>query len=118
MCIDFLSNWNRSPISHGGERISITKCSGGFFETESDISFISSGRPSMDRTSVAFDYSDSAPSRFSTSSESSFTSLPFQPKWTDLNNLNDFSSVSDESCRTPCSWSSQNLVSIYYLYLY
>ncbi|XP_022952249.1 U-box domain-containing protein 35-like isoform X1 [Cucurbita moschata] len=99
----------KSPISHGGERISITKCSGGFFETESDISFISSGRPSMDRTSVAFDYSDSAPSRFSTSSESSFTSLPFQPKWTDLNNLNDFSSVSDESCRTPCSWSSQNL---------
>lgn len=100
----------KSPFSHGGERTSISKCSGGFSESESDISFVSSGRPSTDRTSsVAFDYSDSAPPRFSTSSEHSFASLPFKPKWTDLSNLNDFSSVSDESCRTSCSWSSQNL---------
>ncbi|KAL0561062.1 hypothetical protein IC582_001480 [Cucumis melo] len=100
----------KSPYSHGGERTSISKFSGGFSESESDISFISSGRPSTDRSSsVAFDYSDSGPPRFSTSSEHSFASLPFKPKWTDLSNLNDFSSVSDESCRTSCSWSSQNL---------
>ncbi|XP_011658581.1 U-box domain-containing protein 52 isoform X2 [Cucumis sativus] len=100
----------KSPYSHGGERTCISKFSGGFSESESDISFISSGRPSTDRSSsVAFDYSDSGPPRFSTSSEHSFTSLPFKPKWADLSNLNDFSSVSDESCRTSCSWSSQNL---------
>lgn len=56
---------SRSPFSHGGERTSISKCSGGFSESESDISFVSSGRPSTDRTSsVAFDYSDSAPHDF------------------------------------------------------
>jgi len=108
----------RSPYSHGGERTCISKFSGGFSESESDISFISSGRPSTDRSSsVAFDYSDSGPPRFSTSSEHSFASLPFKPKWTDLSNLNDFSSVSDESCRTSCSWSSQNLVSILWMVL-
>ncbi|XP_038887897.1 U-box domain-containing protein 35-like [Benincasa hispida] len=100
----------KSPFFHGGEKNSTSKCSGGFSESESDISFVSSGRPSTDRTSsVAFDFSDSGPPRFSTSSEHSFASLPFKPKLIDLSNLNDFSSVSDESCRTSSSWSSQNL---------
>ncbi|XP_023529600.1 U-box domain-containing protein 52-like [Cucurbita pepo subsp. pepo] len=99
----------KPEISQGVDRTSISKYSGGFSESESDISFISSGRPSTDRTSsVALDY-ESAPLQYSNSSDQSFASLPFKPKWTDHNQLNDFSSVSDESCRTSFSCSSQNL---------
>ncbi|CAN6573746.1 unnamed protein product [Malus baccata var. baccata] len=81
---------------------------GGFSESESDISFISSDRASTDRaSSVMYDYMDRG--RLSTSSDQSFGSMRQGPKFAELNFLQDFSSVSHESSRTSSSWSSQNL---------
>ncbi|XP_024008625.1 U-box domain-containing protein 52 [Eutrema salsugineum] len=77
---------------------------------ESDISFASSGRPSADRSSFTYDLPESArTSRMSTSSEQSIGSHRLGIKFTDLGYLNNSSTVSDESGRTSCSYSSQSL---------
>jgi len=80
-------------------------------QESSDLSFISSGRPSVDRSSFTYDLPESArTSRMSTSSEQSIGSHRLGIKFTDLSYLNGSSSVSDESGRTSCSFSSQSLV--------
>ncbi|KAF5466214.1 hypothetical protein F2P56_016161 [Juglans regia] len=80
-------------------------------ESDTDISFISSGRPSTDQMSPSlYDFSDSAPtSQFSTSSDQSIGSIRLGPKFNGPNFLHDLS-FSQESSRTSSSWSSQNLV--------
>ncbi|KAF2590153.1 hypothetical protein F2Q70_00040133 [Brassica cretica] len=76
----------------------------------SDISYISSGRPSVDRSSFTYDLPDSArTSRMSTSSEQSIGSNRLGIKFTDLGCLNNASTASEESGRTSCSYSSQSL---------
>ncbi|KAL0799671.1 hypothetical protein Bca101_054846 [Brassica carinata] len=77
----------------------------------SENSFISSGTPSsVDRCSFTYDLPDSArTSRMSTSSEQSIGSHRLGIKFTDLGFLNNSSTVSEESGRTSCSYSSQSL---------
>ncbi|KAK7837947.1 hypothetical protein CFP56_020575, partial [Quercus suber] len=77
-----------------------------------EISFISSDRPSIERLSpTVYDFTDSGrTSRLSTSSDQSFQSIHLDAKFSDLSFLHDISSFSQESGRTSCSWSSQNLV--------
>nr|XP_023894111.1 U-box domain-containing protein 34-like [Quercus suber] len=76
-----------------------------------EISFISSDRPSIERLSpTVYDLTDSGrTSRLSTSSDQSFQSIHLDAKFSDLSFLHDISSFSQESGRTSCSWSSQNL---------
>ena len=78
----------------------------------SENSFISSGTPSSaDRCSFTYDLPDSArTSRMSTSSEQSIGSHRLGIKFTDLGFLNNSSTVSEDSGRTSCSYSSQSLV--------
>jgi len=80
-----------------------------FSETDTDISFVSSGRPSIDHNSTMFiDLTDSAPnSRISNASDHSIGSMRLGIRFTDKNALHDFSSISEDSGR--CSCSSQNL---------
>ncbi|XP_013709774.2 U-box domain-containing protein 52-like [Brassica napus] len=77
----------------------------------SENSFISSGTPSSaDRCSFTYDLPDSArTSRMSTSSEQSIGSHRLGIKFTDLGFLNNSSTVSEDSGRTSCSYSSQSL---------
>ncbi|KAG5387062.1 hypothetical protein IGI04_038532, partial [Brassica rapa subsp. trilocularis] len=77
----------------------------------SENSFISSGTPSSaDRCSFSYDLPDSArTSRMSTSSEQSIGSHRLGINFTDLGFLNNSSTVSEESGRTSCSYSSQSL---------
>ncbi|KAM7254323.1 hypothetical protein ACFE04_032005 [Oxalis oulophora] len=84
-----------------------------FSDTDTDISFVSSGRPSSDRpSSVALDYCDSArTSRISTSSEQSIGSMRFGLKFPDQSPFHDFSYISQDSART--SSYSQNTGSMY-----
>ncbi|PON87654.1 Serine/threonine protein kinase [Trema orientale] len=84
---------------------------GGFSDTDTDISFVSSDRASTDRpSSVLYDYMDPGRnSRLSTSSDNSFGSFRMGPKFTDLSLLHDVSTISVESGRTSCSFSSQGL---------
>ncbi|KAM5579795.1 U-box domain-containing protein 52 [Rosa sericea] len=100
----------RSPFARGGGGFTNGRMSGGFSESESDISFISSDRASTDRaSSVMYEYIDQGRGgRLSTSSDHSFGSIPIAPRFGDLNSMNDFSMVSDTSL-TSSSWSSQNL---------
>lgn len=75
---------------------------------DSDISFISSGRPSVDRSSFTIDFPESGrSSRMSTSSEQSIGSHRLGIKFSDPNESSTFS---EESGRTS-SYSSQSLVS-------
>lgn len=69
-------------------------------DPDSDISFVSSGRPSTERTSFVFyDHSDSFhPPRLSTSPDSS--SIHSKHKFTDPNSLHGFSSASYDSGHT------------------
>lgn len=98
----------RLGLTRGG--FSNGRISGGFSESESDISFISSERASTDRaSSVTYDYMDTNRGRLSTSSDQSFGSMRQGPKFADFSSLHDFSSVSHESNLTSSSWSSQNL---------
>lgn len=85
-------------------------------ESDPDISFVSSGRPSTDRSSsVALDFIDSClNARLSTSSETSFGSIRSGQKFNDLSSLHEFSSFSHDSARTSFSGSSQNLVWIHF----
>jgi len=78
---------------------------------DSDISFISSGRPSVERSSFSLDFPESArTSRMSTSSEQSIGSNRLGIKFSDPDFLNESSTFSEESGRTS-SYSSQSLVS-------
>ncbi|KAJ8760157.1 hypothetical protein K2173_011013 [Erythroxylum novogranatense] len=86
----------KSPFSRVGRGI-ITRSTMDFSESESDISFVSSGRPSTDRpSSVGFEYIDSGP-RLSTSSGSSYGSIRSGPKFVDLSSQQDLSPFSYES---------------------
>ncbi|CAD5317602.1 unnamed protein product [Arabidopsis thaliana] len=76
---------------------------------DSDISFISSGRPSVERSSFSLDFPESArTSRMSTSSEQSIGSNRLGIKFSDPGFLNESSTFSEESGRTS-SYSSQSL---------
>jgi hypothetical protein len=104
---------HRPPITRGGKGLhASTKAYSDMSESDTDISFISSGSPSFDRMSpLAYDFTDSGrTSRLSTSSDQSFASIRLDGKLTDLSFLHDFSSISQESGRTSSSWSSQNMV--------
>ncbi|GFP82819.1 U-box domain-containing protein 34 [Phtheirospermum japonicum] len=87
----------RSPFSRG--RGYNAKMFGDLLESDTDISFVSSDRPSTDRVSgVLFDSIDSCrTSRVSTSSESSFGSMRSGTKGSELSSFTDFSSSSIES---------------------
>lgn len=83
-----------------------------FAESDTDISFVSSGRPSSACSSSIYDYIDSGrTSRISTSSDRSFGSNRLGLKFNDPSSLD--MSFSQESCRTSCSYSSQNMVSTF-----
>lgn len=110
---------NRSPLARGGSKGGINGRLGGLdlSESDTDISFVSSGRPSTDRMStynnMIYDSMNSAPnSRNSTASSSdlSFVSsrLGAVGKGIDISPFHEFSSTSFESERTSCS--SQNAV--------
>ncbi|CAN6571049.1 unnamed protein product [Malus baccata var. baccata] len=98
---------SRYAYTRGGG-FSNGRISGGFSESESERSFISSDRASTDRaSSVMYEYMDRG--RLSTSSDQSFGSMRLGPKFADLNFPQDFSSISHESNQTSSSWSSENL---------
>ena len=104
--------WNRSPFGRGGRGYNY-KSFADVLDSENDISFVSSGRPSTDRSSYAYDFSDSAPpSRLSTSSETSFGSVRGGHKVLDLSNLQDYSPFSPDSARTSVSGSSSLVSSL------
>lgn len=87
----------RSPFLRGKGYTG--KWVGDLSEADTDISFISSERPSTDRVSgVLFDNFDSCrTSRVSTSSDSSLGSIRSGAKGSELNSLTDFSSSSLEN---------------------
>ncbi|KAM0956411.1 hypothetical protein COP2_025299 [Malus domestica] len=98
---------SRYAYTRGGG-FSNGRISGGFSESESERSFISSDRASTDRaSSVMYEYMDRG--RLSTSSDQSFGSMRLGPKFAELNFPQDFSSISHESNQTSSSWSSENL---------
>ncbi|KAJ6878527.1 hypothetical protein NC652_032139 [Populus alba x Populus x berolinensis] len=70
--------------------------------SETDISFVSSSRPSTDgMSSVTYDFMDSgATPRFSTSSDTSFASIHSGPKFFSSNYHHGFSSISQDSGST------------------
>lgn len=86
-----------------------------FLEPDSDISFISSGRPSTEHSlPMAYDFIDvSQPARLSASSELGYGSQSLGIKFNDRIS-HEFSSISQECSEsgTSCSFSSQNLVSL------
>ncbi|KAA8541518.1 hypothetical protein F0562_022670 [Nyssa sinensis] len=93
----------KSPFARG--KGTSVKLYGELSESDTDISFVSSGRPS---TASLYDNMDlSRTSRLSTSSDHSFGSLRLGPKWTEISSLHDVSSPSLASGRTSCS--SQSL---------
>ncbi|KAG8653199.1 hypothetical protein MANES_06G178700v8 [Manihot esculenta] len=100
----------KSPFERAGRAFNV-KSFAELMESDPDISFVSSGRPSTDRSSsVALDFIDSClNARLSTSSETSFGSIRSGQKFNDLSSLHEFSSFSHDSARTSFSGSSQNL---------
>ncbi|KAL6504053.1 hypothetical protein OROGR_025976 [Orobanche gracilis] len=93
----------KSPFSRG-RGYNNAKIFGDLSESDTDISFVSSDRPSMDKIStdrisgVLFDSIDFCrTSRVSTSSESSFGSMRSGAKGSELSSFTDFSSSSIES---------------------
>ncbi|KAF3968334.1 hypothetical protein CMV_007761 [Castanea mollissima] len=101
---------HRPSLTKGGRGLN-AKVYSDFSESDIEISFISSERPSIERLSpTVYDFTDSGQtSRLSTSSDQSFQSIHLDAKFTDLSFLHDISSFSQKSGRTSCSWSSQNL---------
>ncbi|KAK4587572.1 hypothetical protein RGQ29_018829 [Quercus rubra] len=100
----------RPPLTKGGRGLN-AKAYSDLSESDTEISFISSDRPSIERLSpTVYDFTDSGrTSRLSTSSDQSFQSIHLDAKFSDLSFLHDNSSFSQESGRTSGSWSSQNL---------
>ena len=81
-----------------------------YLDSDSDISFISSGRPSGVRpSSVFYDYMD-AP-RISVGSDRSFASTPL-PYKSIGHSSPDLSSLSQDEIGPPYSYTSQNMVII------
>jgi hypothetical protein len=99
---------NRSPFGREGQGHSVKSFAD--LMSETDISFVSSSRPSTDRmSSVTYDFMDSgATPRFSTSSD---TSLHSGPKFFSPNYHQGFSSISQDSGRTSFTGSTHSLVS-------
>ncbi|XAR59975.1 Non-specific serine/threonine protein kinase [Bertholletia excelsa] len=106
-----------SPFARSG-RLNTKMCRDqSFAESDTDISFVSSGRPSSDRTPVSFyDYQDSGRTpRLSTSSDRSFGSIHMAtPKSMECNtidysNVHDFSMSSLDSGLTSSSSHSQSM---------
>eukprot|EP00258_Populus_trichocarpa_P024612 XP_024440631.1 U-box domain-containing protein 35-like isoform X2 [Populus trichocarpa] len=97
----------RSPFGRGGQGHSVKSFAD--LMSETDISFVSSSRPSTDRmSSVTYDFMDSgATPRFSTSSD---TSLHSGPKFFSPNYHQGFSSISQDSGRTSFTGSTHSLV--------
>lgn len=86
----------RSPFARG--RGLNGNIFGELSESESDISFISSERPSVDRMSALHEIVDSGrTSRVSTSSDSSYGSERFGSKASDFSSFHEFSSSSIEN---------------------
>lgn len=102
---------NRSPFGRGGQGHSVKSFAD--LMSETDISFVSSSRPSTDRmSSVTYDFMDSgATPRFSTSSDTSFASIQSGPKFFSPNYHQGFSSISQDSGRTSFTGSTHSLVS-------
>lgn len=87
---------------------------GDLSEYDTDISFVSSDRPSTDRnSSLLFDsfIDSSLNSGISTSTDHSLGSMRLGNRWSDRSSQPNFSSISQESGRTS-SCSSQNQVRI------
>lgn len=84
-----------------------------FADSDTDISFVSSGRPSSDRpSSVFYDYMDSASNpRISVSSDRSFGSTRLGLKLMDPTSSD--VSLSQDSSRTSFSYTSQNVVNTF-----
>ncbi|CAN1298987.1 U-box domain-containing protein 35 [Linum perenne] len=107
----------RSPFGRGGKAMN-ARSFAEMLETENtasaDVSFISSGRPSIDMsTSIGGDHFDffSNP-RMSTSSDNSFgsSSMMSSNKFVDLASMQEFSFVSQDHSNRTSSASSQNMV--------
>ncbi|GAB4849922.1 hypothetical protein Ancab_029223 [Ancistrocladus abbreviatus] len=82
------------------------KAFGDFSESDTDISFISSERTSIDHMSpLHYDFMDGLRTspRLSISSDQSFGSLGLGPKFSDASLLCEFSSASHDSGRSSCS---------------
>ncbi|KAG6767750.1 hypothetical protein POTOM_026635 [Populus tomentosa] len=100
---------NRSPFGTGRYGHSVRSFAD--LMSETDISFVSSSRPSTDRmSSTTYDFMDSglAP-RLSTSSATSFASIHSGPKSIGPNSQQGFSSVSHDSGGTSFSGSTHSL---------
>ncbi|PNY15604.1 U-box domain-containing protein 35-like [Trifolium pratense] len=97
----------RSPFRRGARGTSGMLCVD-FTESDTDISFVSSGRPSSACSSSLYDYIDSGrTSRVSTSSDRSFGSNRLGIKFTDPGSPD--TSFSQDTSRTSFSYSSQNM---------
>ncbi|KAF9678119.1 hypothetical protein SADUNF_Sadunf07G0001900 [Salix dunnii] len=100
---------NRSPF--GAERYGHSGRSIADLMSETDISFVSSNRPSTDRmSSTTYDFMDSGlTQRLSTSSATSFASIHSRTKFTGPNSQQGFSSVSHDSGGTSFSGSAHSV---------
>uniref|UniRef100_A0A6N2LBG2 RING-type E3 ubiquitin transferase n=1 Tax=Salix viminalis TaxID=40686 RepID=A0A6N2LBG2_SALVM len=99
----------RSPFGAGRYAHSVRSI--GDVMSETDISFVSSNRPSTDRMSSAtYDFMDSGlTQRLSTSSATSFASIHSGPKFTGPNSQQGFSSFSHDSGGTSFSGSTHSV---------
>jgi len=96
---------HRQPFTKGG-RGKNSKAYSEILESDNDISFISSEKPSTEKMfPTVFNFTDSGQT-----SQLSTQSIYLDSKVNDLSRLDYFSSSSQESGRTSCSGSSQNLV--------
>ncbi|KAF8389484.1 hypothetical protein HHK36_026179 [Tetracentron sinense] len=98
----------KSPFTRGARGLN-GKSYGEISVPDTDISFVSSGRPSIDHIFPSFyDNQESGRTpRLSNSSDRSFESIRSGPKSVDLSSIHEFSSISQDSGRM--SWSSQNM---------
>ncbi|CAK7339801.1 unnamed protein product [Dovyalis caffra] len=99
----------RSPLGRGKNGQNQSVRSFADLMSETDISFVSSSRPSTDRmSSVTYDFMDSGLTpRISTSSDTSFASIHSGPKFTSPQH--GFSSISHDSGGTSFSGSAHSL---------
>ncbi|XVF74923.1 hypothetical protein PTKIN_Ptkin13bG0149100 [Pterospermum kingtungense] len=103
-----IDNGTRSPFPN--TRPSLMRAFGDLSESDADISFVSSDRPSTDRNSSLFfdSFIDSSlHSQISTSTDQSLGSMRLGIRWSDRSSQPNFSSISHDSGRSSCS--SQNL---------
>lgn len=105
-CSPGVSGRMRSPFRRDGREYH-TKSFADLMESESDISFVSSGRPSTDRPSFAYDFIDMG--RPSTSSETSSASTRAGPKFMPPSYLLELSPNAPDSGRTSYSGASQTI---------